>query len=322
MKEPLQFGFRTPEYKQFPPVVQVALVTGICPSHCAYCPVGTGSLHLEPLFFSFDLWRKVALEVAAYPWATLRIHSRGEPMSHVDYVPMIAFAKKAGVRTVTSFTNGIYLHRHVEALLDAGIDLLEISADAADPVHYLEWRRNPHFEQVTEGVRRVFEARNRRPGCPTRVVVSAVDHPDFGPHREAFTRFWGPICDKVLVRPFHTYGGLICDPYQRQKSKDQYIPCVQLWERFSINSEGRVNACFNDWSDAEVVGDLREPGASVSAIWQSGTFQHIRQESLSGPCVKCCFTCSGPALSSWGGEGYQHWVRELLDRPCTARGNL
>jgi len=320
MNEQARFGFRTPEYEQFPPVVQAALVTGVCPSHCTYCPQGSGSLRMAPLFLTFDLWRKIATEVAAYPWATLRIHGRGEPMSNQEYVPMIAFAKRIGVRTVTSFTNGIYLHRQVEPLLDAGIDLLEISADAADPALYLAWRCNPFFEQVVEGVRKLFAARNRRSGCATRIVVSAVDHPDFRPHREAFTRFWGPFCDKILVRPFHTYGGLICDLYDRQRPGDNYIPCVQLWERFSINSEGHVNACFNDWSDAEIVGDLGEPGASIRGIWHSDTFRRIREASLTGPCVKCCFTCSGPTLSSWGSDGYQHWVRDLLDRPGSSGG--
>jgi pyruvate-formate lyase-activating enzyme len=261
------------------------------------------------------LWQRIAEEVAVYPWSMLRIHARGEPMSHPEYVSMIGAAKRAGVGIVTSFTNGIYLHRHVEELLDSGIDMLEVSADAADPDRYQAWRRNRFFHKVVDGVRRLHAARERRPGCRTRIVVSAVDHPDFRRHRQDFERFWSPYCDRIQLRPFHTYGGLIRDPFQRVKTPDEYIPCVQLWERFSINTEGRVNACFNDWEDKDVVADLREKGMSIASVWRGEAFRAIRDASLSEPCVKCCFTCSGPSLSAWGRAGYQHWVRGLLGRP-------
>lgn len=314
-----EFGFKDPRYEEFPPVVQMALVSGICPSHCEYCPVGNGSIPMKQLLFDEGLFQRLADEVAAHPWAILRIHSRGEPMSHPRYAPMIAYAKQRGVGTVTSFTNGIYLSRRVEQLLDAGIDLVEISADAADAALYRRWRRDEYFDDVVEGVRRLFEARNRRPGSKTRIVVSAVDHPEFRPHRPAFEKFWGGLCDKVLVRPFHTYGGLIADPYGRVRPAADYIPCVQLWERFSVNTEGLVTACFNDWKDEDVVGDLRRRGASIAAVWQSRAFREIRGKSLAGPCVRCCFKCSGPSLSSWGSSGYQYWVRELLGTPVPAR---
>jgi hypothetical protein len=267
---------------------------------------------MKELVFDPDMFRRLADEVATHPWAILRVHGRGEPMCHPQYVSMIAYAKQCGVGVVTSFTNGIYLTRHVESLLDAGIDLLEVSADAADAARYSAWRRNQYFKDVVEGVRQLYDVRNRRPGSRTRIVVSAVDHPEFRPHRAAFEDFWAPFCDKVLVRPFHTYGGLIPDPYERSRQVEDYIPCVQLWERFSVNSAGMVNACFNDWMDDDIVGDLRDPGATIADIWRSQAFREARRGSLAGPCLRCCAKCSGSSLSSWGAGGYQYWVHSLL----------
>ncbi len=319
-----EYGFQDPRYAEFPPVVQIALVSGVCPSNCAYCPVGQknrGELapelaaELPVRFFEFSLFDKLVTEMARYPWSILRIHSRGEPMAHPEYCHMIAHAKASGVRTVTSFTNAIYLHRHIAELLDAPIDMLEVSADAADTEHYTLWRRNPHFDRVVDGVQGLFAARNAHHGSPTRIVVSAVDHPDFRPHRQAFEAFWAPICDKVLVRPFHTYAGRISDPYAQERHARPYTPCVQLWERFSISPTGLVNACFNDWGDREIVGDLNQDDASIAKIWQGEPFTALRANTLSRPCLACCRTCSGSSLSSWGSAGYQHWVRELLDSP-------
>ena len=324
MTDNKQYGFQDDRYAEFPPVVQIALVSGVCPSNCAYCPVGQknkGELapelaaELPKQFFDFSLFEKVVDEMAKYPWSILRIHSRGEPMAHPDYCRMIALAKRRGVGTVTSFTNAIYLHRHVRELLDAPIDMLEVSADAADIEHYALWRRNPNFERVVKGVRELFTARNARQGSPTRIVVSAVDHPDFRTHRQTFEAFWGSICDKVIVRPFHTYAGRISDPYVEERQRKEYVPCVQLWERFSISTTGLVNTCFNDWGDHEVVGDLNQKEASIAGIWRGEQFTTLRADTLLRPCLACCKTCSGSSLSSWGKAGYQHWVRELLDNP-------
>ena len=326
----IQYGFNDKRYEEFPPVVQIALVSGVCPSNCIYCPMGMknkGELsddltdELPEKYFHFDLFKKIADEIAAYPFSILRIHSRGEPMCHPLYAEMITYAKKTGVSAVTSFTNGIFLKNHIDELLNAPIDLLEVSADAADQEHYQDWRRNPHFNDIVEGVRDFFYARNKNKDSRTRIVVSSVDHPGFRPHKAEFEAFWSPVCDKVIVRPFHTYAGRIANPYQCKQDVG-HIPCVQLWERFSINPDGLVNACFNDWGDNDVVGDLRQENASISGIWKNNSFNNIREASLHAPTLGCCKECSGPSLSSWGKEGYQHWVRELLDSPFNQGGTI
>ena len=349
----VNYGFNDGRYRMFPPVIQIALVSGICPSACSYCPMGMknkgelpdGSIdELPEKFFDFDLFRKISDEIAQYPFAMLRIHSRGEPMCHPRYAEMITYAKKTGVSAVTSFTNGIYLKKYVNELLDAPIDLLEVSADAADENRYQEWRRNPYFSDVVEGVRIFVKERNKRKNPRTRCVVSAVDHPAFRPHKSEFIAFWEPLCDKVIVRPFHTYAGRIANPYNAGRIANPYnaerianpynndsnaknsiaseghIPCVQLWERFSISPDGLVNACFNDWGDFDTVGDLRQENASIAGIWKNDIFAGIREASLRAPTLNCCKNCSGPSLSSWGKEGYQHWVRELLDKRIDTEG--
>lgn len=317
----VKFGFVDPRYEDFPPVVQVALVSGVCPSSCMYCPMGKKNMgelqaalaeELEVRFFDRKLFEKIAREVAQHPWCVLRIHGRGEPLVHPEFIAMAAFAKAAGVGSLTSFTNGILLKRHVRELLDTGIDLLEISADAADETLYRRWRRNPHFWDVVDGVRELRETRNARPGCRTKIVVSGVGHPEFHPHQQDFMAFWGRYADKVIVRPFHTYGGRIDDPYKEQRT-NKYIPCVQLWERFSISPTGLVDYCYNDWGDRETCGDMNQPDATIAGLWRCSAYEAIRAASLNGPCISCCFTCSGPSLSSWGKAGYQHWVHELVE---------
>lgn len=322
-KNAIKYGFSQKQYEEFPPVVQIAIVSGICPSACRYCPMGRknkGELSPEfstelPIeFFDFRLFCSVVDEMSFYDWSILRIHSRGEPMSHPQYDDMIAYAKTKKV-TITSFTNGILLKDHYQKLVEAPIDMLEISADACDEEDYQAWRRNEHFSDVVEGVRNLYCARNAIPGSPTRIVVSAVDHPEFRSRRSDFEEYWSPYCDKVVIRPYHNYGGRIEKLNGPKSTTQPYIPCVQLWERFSISPTGLVNACFNDWGDINVVGNMTTSGASIKSIWRGGDFEEARKESLIGPHLQCCKTCTGPSLSSWGSDGYQHWVHKLLATP-------
>lgn len=321
----INYGFPTPKYETFPPVVQIALTHYICNSRCRACPVGrvnrgeveTIQLSEEEIrpdkrvFFAqgnFPLFARIADETAQYPWAILRFHSRGEPLLHPDYVRMIAYAKKAGVRVVTSFTNVICLDPQMAGdILDAGLDVLEMSIDAYSEELYRQLRGTERFQQVVANAEYFIRERNRR-GTLTRVIVSAVDQPKFQPEKERFREFWSQRADTVIFRPYHTYGGRLrsfsaCRP-------EEVVPCAQLWTRFSINPWGQANACFNDWADEELVGDLNQPGSSIAGIWRGERFEEIREASLKGRSIlKCCGSCLA-TCSSWN-ESYQLLLSKL-----------
>jgi len=300
----ITFDFQSPQEAKFPPLVQLALMHYICNSRCKKCPVGLvnrGEMgqdkqgEFDPnkrRFFPFELFRKVADEMGKYPWSILRFHGRGEPLLHPNYVEMISYGKQAGVGTITSFTNAIILNKEMaEAILDAGLDLLELSIDAYSEEAYRDFRGTDYFHQVVENALNFIRLRNSRgSNTKTRVIVSAVDCPEFQPEKEAFQKFWEARADAVIFRPYHTYGGRlpaipICQPVET-------VPCSQLWTRFSINPWGQVNACFNDWADEEIVGDLTKLDQTIAKIWRSQKFESIRQASLAGQSIlKCCKTC-------------------------------
>lgn len=320
------FGFQSERDAGFPPLVQLALMHYICNSRCLKCPVGLynrgemgqdnkGEFDPEKRrFFPFGIFQTVAVEMGKHPWSILRFHGRGEPLMHPDYVKMIEFAKKSEVGTVTSFTNAILLDQKMaESILMAGMDLLELSIDAASDSLYRQFRGTGYFNLVVRNANAFILARNRL-GCKTRVIVSAVDCPEFQPEKEQFREYWSSRADMVIFRPYHTYGGRL--PAIKSCMPDEIVPCAQLWTRFSINPWGQVNACFNDWADEEIVGDLNEPDASIAGIWRDRKFEGIREASLRRRSIlKCCGTC----LASMGGWNYSYQL--LLEKLMAAEPN-
>ena len=315
------FGFQSSREESFPTLVQLALMHYICNSSCLKCPVGLLKRGLvepkgeyEPArrrFFPFVLFPRVAEEMGKHPWSILRFHGRGEPLMHPHYTEMIAMAKSRGVGTVTSFTNAVLLDEEMaEKILDARIDLLEMSVDASSEEMYRHFRGTEHFGRVVTNVERFIVARNRRgKECKTRAIVSAVDCPEFAPEKGSFNDFWSRRADHVIFRPYHTYGGRL-DAIPSAECQPETVPCAQLWTRFSINPWGQVNACFNDWADRELVGDLNEPEASIEGIWRNELFEKIRKESLDhSSTLSCCKSCLA-TRSGWT-ESYQKLIGKL-----------
>lgn len=319
-KEKIVFGFQSEREAKFPPLVQLALMHYICNSRCRKCPVGlykrgeigqdgTGEFNpKKATFLPMELFCKIADEMGKNPWSILRFHGRGEPLLHPNFIEIIAYAKKVGVGTVTSFTNAILLDKEkTDKILNARIDLMELSIDAFSEHSYREFRGTDFFSQVVKNAENFIKTRNELGDkTQTKVIVSAVDCPEFQPEKKAFEEYWSKRADKVIFRPYHTYGGRL--PTIASCQSEEVVPCSQLWTRFSVNPWGKVNACFNDWADKEIVGDLDQ--STIAQIWRSDPFEVIRKKSLKENSVlSCCHNCLA-TKSGWI-YTYQGLIKKL-----------
>lgn len=314
--------FPDKSHREFPVCTQVTLLHGICDSRCVACPVGRvrygdadaeSSALLGPerrRTMSFELFQRVADEVAKYSHAWLRLHARGEPLLHPSFVRMVAYAKRVGVRVVQTFSDAIALRPQMSRdLLAAGLDVLECSVHGHTKT-YERLMRNGKFEQIVENIIGFRRLRDEM-GSGTRLIVSAVEQPDFLCEKEEHRKFWQQYADEVIYRPYHSWGNRIAANCAAQL-EDRH-PCAQLWTRCTIGPGGKVLACFNSWSEAneEVLGDLNQPGATIASIWQSA--QELRQDHLEGrytlPCCRDCHDWSG---SAWGNNSYEHLLRDRL----------
>ena len=313
--------FENPDHQLFPVCTQVTLNHGICDSCCLSCPIGRVNYgdatdevkaefhHTKRVSMPLSLFMRVADEVACYPHAWLRLHSRGEPLLHPHFLDMVRYAKQVGVRLVQVFTNATTLNEEkATGILEAGLDVLECSVHGHVNT-YEPLMRNKKFKQVCDNIIRFRHLRDDF-GATTRLVVSAVDQPLFQQEKDAHNAFWRQYADQVIYRPYHSWGNRIdgvCGTVPESRP-----PCSQLWKRCTIGPTGKVLACFNSWSerDEEVLGDLTNPDETISSIWQSARFSEIRLDHVNGNyTLPCCSSCQDWSGSAWGKQSYEH----LLD---------
>ena len=321
-----QPGFPGEAATDFPSCVQLTLCHYICDSGCVSCPVGRLNRN-DPdahrqwqidggqrRFMSWEVFEKATRETGQHPKSFLRFHARGEPTLHPRFVEMIAFAKSAGVTTVQVFTNGISMDEALaRRTLATELDMIEFSVHGHTQT-YEALMRNQQFEHVVENILRFVRLRDEL-AKPTKVVVSAVDQPGFQIDKEAHRQFWSSRVDQVILRPYHSWGNRI--PCDVDGEAIRRHPCPQLWTRLTIGPTGQILYCFNSWNEAEsdVVVNLMEREVTISGVWQSSTYAHVRAAHLAGHyTLNCCAQCNDWAGSAWGQNSYEALIHKLKNQ--------
>ena len=115
-----------------PPMGLIAELTHRCPLQCPYC---SNPLALEPAGAELDTatWQRVMDQAAAL--GVLQMHfTGGEPMARRDHVALVRHAASLGLYT-NLITSGVTLdQRAMAALMEAGIDHIQLSFQDIDPV--------------------------------------------------------------------------------------------------------------------------------------------------------------------------------------------
>jgi pyrroloquinoline quinone biosynthesis protein E len=111
------------------PLALIAELTHICPLHCVYCS-NPLELSRRASELSTEDWKRVFREAAEGGALQLDL-TGGEPLARIDLVELIRAARAAGLY-VNLITSGLPLDEaRLDALLDAGLDHLQLSFQGA-----------------------------------------------------------------------------------------------------------------------------------------------------------------------------------------------
>jgi MoaA/NifB/PqqE/SkfB family radical SAM enzyme len=140
-----------------PPVCLYLEVTNRCNLLCTTCPRTFEDLE-PPMDMSWELFTRIVDQVPDLSRAVL--HGVGEPMMVREMPRMVRYLKQRGVHVLFN-TNGTLLDdRRGRELIDAGLDELRVSLDAAEPRTFKLVRGVDAFERIVGNVK-AFTARQR-----------------------------------------------------------------------------------------------------------------------------------------------------------------
>lgn len=269
--------------------------SSVCNFRCKFCPCGGAnkdawSKDKKASLLPYELYRKIIDDLSYFPQQlkTLRLYKEGEPLINKRLPDMIRYARKKGVTHKIDFTTNGYLLEHDTALaiLDAGVDRINISVEAIDAEGYERISGvKVDFTEFMEKLRFLYQHKN---GCHIFIKISDLG---LGKHPEQkFYDLFGSICDEMAIEhissvwPEFTVREELrpnnqLDIYGEQLSQRSTIQvCPYLFYSLCVNSDGTVSACLMDWNHQLIVGDLHSQ--SLLEIWNCPQLQDMREKHL------------------------------------------
>ena len=310
------FGFVRPEHAEFPPIVIVA-VTNVCDMACIHCahPVIKRDPGYRATFMKPEVHSRIVENTLPYAdrlWV-FRYAADGESLLNPHFLDMLEETISAGIGPVDLTTNAMSLtEEKMRRLLEAPIDVIDVSLDAHSKETYEKIRIRGKFEIVTANLRRLVELRDQL-GSPTKIMTSIIRQREAQDEVEAFEEYWGQYVDEVLVRGLNTDLGIVNATETFFRDDIDRWPCPQFWKRVTINQHGDVRFCVEDWRNQGLVGNIMEQ--SIAEMWQSDLYAKFRELHATGRWgdIKMCRKCQDWQHMEWD-HGFEKAINKVLGR--------
>jgi radical SAM protein with 4Fe4S-binding SPASM domain len=279
---------RRMQLDDYPPCLQIEPAS-ICNYRCVFC-YQTDKQLTDPKnghmgLMSVDLFKKI-IDEAEGRCEAITLASRGEPLINRQIDEMLAYARGKFL-AVKINTNAWYLdERKAHSILQADINTLVFSADAAVEPLYSQLRVNGKLERVLANIRQFREIRARHyPESRTITRVSGVRFCD-GQNIDDMEGLWGELVDQVAFVDYNPWE----NTYERPLSEIT-TPCSDLWRRTFVWFDGKVNPCDVDYRSTLAVGNVNQE--NLSSLWTGENYSALRASHLEkrrgavSPCNRC-----------------------------------
>ncbi len=311
-----EFGFVRPEHAEFPPILIIA-VTNVCDMACIHCahPVISQDPDYKGKMMDPAIHTRIVEETKQFKdqlWV-FRYAADGESLLHPRFLDFVDETKRAGIGPVDLTTNAMTLtEKRMQRLLEAPIDVIDVSLDAFKKESYEKIRIKGKFDVVVSNTLKLIEMRNAI-GSPTKIMVSIIQQKESLDEVEAFKAFWGPKVDEVLVRGLNTDLDIVNVSEVYFKKDLPRWPCPQFWKRVTINYNGDVRFCVEDWRNNGVVGNVRDQG--IHEIWKSEAYEKFRKLHRTGRWgdIKMCQPCRDWQHMEWD-HGFEKAINKVMNR--------
>jgi MoaA/NifB/PqqE/SkfB family radical SAM enzyme len=294
-------GPERPARPEAPPVCIYLETTNRCNLLCTTCPRTYEELE-PPADMSWELFTSIVDQVPGLRRAVL--HGVGEPMLVKNLPAMVRHLKDRGVYVLFN-TNGTVLNdRNGRALIDAGLDELRVSLDAANRRSYLAIRGKDYFDRILRNVRAFRELQAREGHERPRVSAWITGLKETLPELPAFVR----IAAEIGVKEVHLQRLVYFDG---DGAVGMARPDQALYERLSAADKVHLDAATELACALGITfsasGAASEPGVSVRRTEDKASWSLCRR-----PWTVMYFTANGRALpcciAPFSQRGYEHYT--------------
>jgi len=286
------------------PVYLVIESTSICNLKCVMCPypiMGRENEHIE-----ISLYERIIEEASGHVefiWLQLF----GEPLLNPNIYKMIDFAEEAGIRVGVSTNATRLTEKASRALLESRLSVLLVCMDGATKQTYEAIRVGASFEKVKQNVRRFAELKKEIPSR-LKATMQMVEMELNSNEKSQFQLEWKDAgFDNVLIKPFAVWANQSPELVQfgAQQRPGVEGVCSEPWVGMTVQADGTVVPCCNDYSGRNPLGDLKTQ--TLREVWNGSEMRKLRS-MLADPysdrtgtiCHLCPFPVANPMDAKHG----------------------
>ncbi len=255
----------------FPDVVRIE-PAGVCNFHCRHCIVGKEGGRRGLL--SYDDYVTLFDKLPLMPRVLVLYHG-GEPLLNPAIGDMVNYAKDKGVHYVVLNTNASRLNGDIDL---SRLDELRVSFDGYSPADNDAIRIGGEFKWDARRVRSLALSSKR----PRQITVYNINKDGQVPlYLTSFFKGVLVVFRSEMVKEWPTIAEDAINP------ENCMTYCPNLWETFTILSNGDVVSCCEDLLGQVVYGNAFDE--SVLQIW--ARMQTVRDNFGVGRYPELCKTC-------------------------------
>mgnify|MGYP000029007763 CR=1 FL=1 len=285
------------------PMLMYLEPTNLCNIRCAFCPTSD-----KPLLKSvgrpagvmkWELFTKIVDDLKQFPHKLnmINFYKDGEPLVNKKFPEMVRHLRDANVtEKIWTKSNGLLLTPDiVDRLADCGLDQIGFSIIAPNPEGYKETADVvADYDHLRAMIAYLF-SKPVRPKIAAAMTNVGYDDATL----EKFYQDFEGITDYTIVNNLHGWSrtdlkdfalGHKADDYDGLPNKNKIV-CPWPLYQMSVNWNGTVQPCNEDWSWVNILGDASKD--SLLDIWNSPERREFLRMQLEGRRSesKACGTC-------------------------------
>ena len=276
--------------------------TSKCNAKCVMCP--QPDLGRKHEVMSRELYQKIIDECVELGVDMVQLNGTNEPLLDPYLLDRIHYAKERGINKLYCYTNCSLLNEKMaQDILESPLDMLIISFDALVEEYYLKMRKGLDFNKVKNNTLYILNEKARL-GKKLHIVIASTLYNKrnaemvFGSELYKKLKCLADDVDIMFPGELHNWAGQISFEgisYENHSKKYQ-VPCLRLWSRMSILSNGNVSLCCLDYKGQISPGNLNNN--TIYEIWNGEKWRKIRECHIQGK-IHLCNQCTEAEPLRW-----------------------
>jgi spiro-SPASM protein len=234
---------------------------------------------------------RIVKEITRYDDALVILGGFGDPLRHPQFAAILQ-----RIRSIEHSGHSLYglavrtnaadlTQAHIEAMVECGVDILEVTLDAWTPERYrrLQSPGDPATADLNDVLRRLdrlTEHRQRRETVKPILLPSLTKARDNVHELDDFHDGWLRRVGAVAIHGFSHYGRRFEDRSVISMAPKPRTACRRLRSRCVVLADGRVTLCDQDIDGQHAVGRIGD--RSLEELWRSDSFECVREAHRQG----------------------------------------